>query len=163
MKHLALIIITFISISLTYCSHNSEKYANEMEITDSLSHQLHTAFNSYNRVDTNAVLTIYNELIKTEKYAGLALNFKAIDKLKSDIRLTLNSDRLIRKQFKITDARLKGLKQSFRHKEYNEFTLNNHLAQAKKEVDDLRKFEEMIAGKLISWTRNTDSLYSTLR
>jgi hypothetical protein len=163
MRKLVSIILLFSTISFLNCGGNTDKFANEMAVTDSLRDQLFLAFDKYNVVDTNRVLNIYQELQKTEKFAGLALNFQAIEKLKSDIKLTMNSDRLIRKQVKITDARLKGLKQSLRHREQSELTFDTHIKQAKKEVDDLRKFEEMIADKLNSWTRNTDSLYSTLR
>jgi len=163
MKFPATFFILASIVLLAGCHPSKDKYAAAMYTTDSLQNRLDSAFKIYNTVDTNAVNEIYQELLKTEKYAGLAFDFQAIDKLKTDIKLTMKSDRLIRKQYKITIARLKALKQSLRHNEHSEFTFSTQLNQAKKEVDDLSNFEAMIAGKLNSWANNKDSTLSSLR
>ncbi len=163
MKHTVRFLVLTGFVVLMGCHPSKDKYAAAIYTTDSLQSRLDSAFSLYNQVDTNTVNLIYQELLKTEKYAGLAFDFQAIDKLKTDIKLTMKSDRLIRKQYLITVARLKALKQSLRHNEQSEFTFSTQLNQAKKEVDDLSNFEAMIAGKLNAWAHNKDSTLSSLR
>ena len=162
MKTVGVLVVLLFAFPFTQCNQYGERFKNEIKTTDSLSAQLNRSVNQYVLIDTGALVQMYNELLETEKYAGLSLDYHLISVLKKEIRETLSINRHIKKDIYLTLARLKAFKQSLRHNEYDSLTFSSYLNREKNHVSLLLRNMETTANKMEYWIVHSDSLFSSL-
>lgn len=154
---------TFVALLFVNCTHYGENFKAEMHTTDSLTSLLNQSFERYNLNDTNTLVNLYGELLKTDKYAGLAFDFQKIHDLKFEFKKAITSDRRVRREIMLTKTRLKALKQSLRHNEYDKQTFSLYLNQEQSRVSNLIRNMNTTREKTNDLILHSDSLFLSLR
>ncbi len=162
MKTVGVLVVLLFAFPFTQCNQYGERFKNEIKTTDSLSAQLNRSVNQYVLIDTGALVQMYNELLETEKYAGLSFDYHLIGIYKKEIREALSSNRHIKRDIHLTHARLKAFKQSLRHNEYDSLTFSSYLNREKNHVSLLLRNMETTGNKMEYWIVHSDSLFSSL-